>query len=268
MIEELQDQAVTPEAQRTNLIDTELDEAEIEAVAADRLDLIRAVIDDLGDWDTPFYRQAAQAGAIQESRPDGGETKAFHLSHAMTPTPRNDSHERFLETPRRRVIRVGQQILWDVVDDKKNYFWASMSECSFLMARKEGRVAAVHIGYGQAGDLRVAADYMREAGFDLRNAVAIINARPPLSQPDSNQASRAMRHAGPETYEALGLKRENVHTYDYTYAGQDGEGVGRGLVQLIATPDNVFLYAFDTHQEDGGQVRKGPYYNDTVIRLA
>lgn len=236
-----------------NPVDKDFNSLEQDFAFADRLEMVRDLSAEI------FYGQASERRQQDFSRglkypqatgqeglrhyllPDipGGEGDIKSVREVY------DSRARYIATPERVLIKVGQGEMWAIPKDKNPFMCASLSECSVLIGVNQNELVVAHISYSALNETEAALRFMDEKGITPEHVQAVASI-------GSYQAERSAkdfnkRAIDDAAYEKLGIKPEHIHAFAYQPEAPkpDGSWTGRNLTQVAISKDGFWRWSFD-----------------------
>lgn len=162
------------ENQGPNAIDAEFDALESDFPPEDRMELIRALFDEV--FHPPLSRENFYRHLSRIHEQGAGQIKHFFLpdipggtGDIKTIREGYDTRSEYLKSSHRMFVKVGQGEMWVIPKSEKPYFQISMSECSALVGADDNQIVIAHISYSAINEIQAAVEFMNNMGIRPKN---------------------------------------------------------------------------------------------------
>lgn len=220
-------------------------------------DLMEDIFNEISDYSMEAYK----SGYFGRKLADKNDGIVFYLNPGLFQN-RKGSWEELTEffgedkygtgyfaTPERSFILVRQANTFEVELRKKPHFMVHVTECSVVIAKNDEKIFVSHIGMSYRREVEGVLNYLKKEGFENKSIYVVASVgsyqEKMAKKIDSDRLARVQQ------YEDLGVKKENILSFEHEMVKDGEDNVHRNTTEVMVTKDFIYKYSFD-HRSIGG----------------
>lgn len=161
----------------------------------------------------------------------------------------------YRETARRKFLRLDQGVMYRFKPEDMVYAFATMSECSLIVAVHNGEIIVSHISYSTKKQVNAVYENLTSIGVQPENIHVLASIGDYQTQRDTPGEPRITEVEEWSDYPSGHIPGGNIKTFEYKPGDSLASEPHTGLVATYVTPQGIYLYEMDmepTSQGDEG----------------